>query len=100
MGLASRTISPSIVTTALYPYAHDGRIIKSINTLVHQKTKEGFKMKAKLMGLFKDEAGQAMTEYGLIIALIAIVVIVGLTAMSGQLNTLFQSIKTALTPAA
>jgi pilus assembly protein Flp/PilA len=55
-------------------------------------------MKAKLRRLFKDETGQAMTEYGLIIALIAIVVIVGLTAMSGQLNTLFQSIKTAITP--
>lgn len=57
-------------------------------------------MNAKLIGLFKDETGQAMTEYGLIIALIAIVVITGLTAMSGQLNTLFDSVKTALTPAA
>jgi pilus assembly protein Flp/PilA len=73
--------------------------MKSINTLVHQKIKEGFEMKAKLMGLLKDETGQAMTEYGLIIALIAIVVIVGLTAMSGQLNTLFTSISAALTPA-
>ena len=56
-------------------------------------------MKAKLMGLFKDETGQAMTEYGLIIALIGIVVMTGLAAMSGQLNTLFTSIQTALTPA-
>lgn len=55
-------------------------------------------MKVKLMRLLKDEEGQAMTEYGLIIALIAIVVIVGLTAMSGQLNILFQSIRTALMP--
>ncbi len=53
----------------------------------------------KLMGLFKDETGQAMTEYGLILSLIALVVITGLTAMSGQLNTLFTSVKTALTAA-
>ena len=57
-------------------------------------------MRAKLMRLLKDETGQAMTEYALIIALIAIVVVVGLTAMSGQLNILFDSIKSALTPAA
>ncbi len=56
-------------------------------------------MKAKLMGLFKDEAGQAMTEYGLIIALVAVLVIVGLTAMGGQLNTLFNSLVAKLTAA-
>ncbi len=53
-------------------------------------------MKAKLMGLFKDETGQAMTEYGLILALIAVVVIVALGAIGGQLNTFFETIKTAL----
>lgn len=53
-------------------------------------------MKAKLMGLFKDESGQAMTEYGLIIALIAVVVVVALTAVGGQLNTIFETIRTKL----
>ena len=54
-------------------------------------------MKAKLMmGLFKDEKGQAMTEYGLIIALVAILVIGALTAMSGALNGIFNQISTAL----
>ena len=43
-------------------------------------------MKAKLMGLFKDETGQAMTEYGLIIALIAVVVIVALTTMGTSIT--------------
>lgn len=51
------------------------------------------------MGLLRDETGQAMTEYGLIIALVAIGVIVALTAMGGQLSTLFDTIKTKLTPA-
>lgn len=46
-------------------------------------------MKEKLMGLFKDEKGQAMTEYGLIIALIAVVVIIALTTMGTNISTLF-----------
>jgi len=49
-------------------------------------------MKAKLMGLFKDEAGQAMTEYGLIIALIAVVVIVALTSMGTGIKAKFDEI--------
>ena len=54
-------------------------------------------MKAKLMGLFKDETGQAMTEYGLILALIAVVVIGALTLMGDKLSIIFDSIKTSLT---
>lgn len=46
-------------------------------------------MKEKLIGLVKDEEGQGMTEYGLIIALIAIVVIGALVALSGSLNGIF-----------
>ena len=51
------------------------------------------------MRLFKDETGQAMTEYGLIIALIAVVVIVALTAMGGQLEIVFDAITSKLTAA-
>lgn len=54
-------------------------------------------MKTKLMGLFKDETGQAMTEYGLIIALIAIGVIVVLGLMKDQIIGIFTDITTALT---
>ena len=46
-------------------------------------------MKARLMGLFKDEAGQGMTEYGLIIALVAVVAIVALNLMGTNLSDLF-----------
>ena len=56
-------------------------------------------MYRKLVGLVKDETGQAMTEYGLIIALVAVLVIVGLSAMGGQLNTLFNSLVAKLTAA-
>lgn len=57
-------------------------------------------MKAKLMGLIKDEAGQGMTEYGLIIALIAIAVIAALGLMKTQIVAVFTKATTGLTGAA
>ena len=41
---------------------------------------------------FKDEAGQGMVEYGLIIALIAIVVIAALTTVGQKVNGKFTEI--------
>lgn len=46
-----------------------------------------------------EESGQGMVEYGLIIALIAVVLIAVLAAMSGALDTTFTSIRNALTGA-
>jgi pilus assembly protein Flp/PilA len=44
----------------------------------------------------KDESGATAIEYGLIAALIAVVIIVGLTAVGGALNTKFNAVATAL----
>jgi len=57
----------------------------------------GKQMLEKMKNLVVEEEGQALTEYGLIIALVALAVIIALTAVGGQLNTLFGQIKTALT---
>ncbi|HZK55918.1 MAG TPA: Flp family type IVb pilin [Desulfosporosinus sp.] len=57
-------------------------------------------MFSKIKLFFKDESGQAMTEYGLIIALVAVAVIVTISAMGGQLSTLFETITAKLKPAA
>lgn len=46
--------------------------------------------------LFKEEEGQALTEYGLVIGLIAVVCIGALTAMSGELTRIFGYIKSEL----
>ncbi|HHW15701.1 MAG TPA: Flp family type IVb pilin [Firmicutes bacterium] len=46
--------------------------------------------------LFQEEAGQGMVEYGLIIALVAIAVIVVLQLMGGSLNKTFTNIKDKL----
>lgn len=47
----------------------------------------------KLFNLFRDESGQGMVEYGLIIAVVALVVVVGLTALGGGLDGLFKEVK-------
>ena len=49
-----------------------------------------------LRSLGLSEEAQGLVEYALIIVLIAIVVIVALTALGGQVDAIFQSITNAL----
>ncbi len=53
-------------------------------------------MKKFLSWLKNEESGQGMVEYGLIIALIAVVLIVALTAMSGGPSSVFGQVTDAL----
>jgi pilus assembly protein Flp/PilA len=50
----------------------------------------------KMLNLFnrirREEEGQSMVEYGLIVVLIAVVVIIALTAIGGNLTGLFNNI--------
>ncbi|MHB8642642.1 MAG: Flp family type IVb pilin [Gaiellaceae bacterium] len=46
----------------------------------------------------KKEEGQAMAEYGLILALIAVVVIAAVTLIGTNLKAKFNSVATSLTP--
>jgi len=41
---------------------------------------------------FKDESGQGMVEYGLIIALIAVVIIAALTLLGPKIKGLFNDV--------
>ena len=45
---------------------------------------------------FMNEEGQGMVEYGLIIALVAIVVIAGLKILGGSTNNMFNGISNQL----
>lgn len=45
---------------------------------------------------FMNEEGQGMVEYGLIIALVAVVIIGAITALSGGIEGVFGRAKTAL----
>lgn len=53
-------------------------------------------MSETLLSFLKDEEGQGMTEYGLIIALVAIAVITALTLMSNGIKDTFNTITNSL----
>lgn len=52
-----------------------------------------------LMQLIRDDGGQGMGEYALILALVAIGVILTLTALGGSMRDKFNQIKDSLTNA-
>jgi pilus assembly protein Flp/PilA len=45
-----------------------------------------------LIAMIRDEEGATMVEYGLLVALIALVAIVGVTLLGGNLNSLFNTV--------
>lgn len=49
-------------------------------------------MKEKLMGLLKDEEGQGMVEYALILGAVAIMVVAAFAILGPELNTVFSNI--------
>ena len=49
---------------------------------------------------FKDEEGQGMVEYGLIIGLIAVVVIVALVALGPKIRDMFNEVNNEIDAAA
>jgi pilus assembly protein Flp/PilA len=50
----------------------------------------------KLIRFFKEEDGVTAIEYGLIAALISVAIVVAVTAVGTQLNTVFGTVKTKL----
>ena len=53
-----------------------------------------------LLKLLGDERGQGITEYGLILALVAVLLIVGFVGMRGGLSNVFNRITNCLSNAA
>ena len=49
-----------------------------------------------MMRFLRDERGQGLTEYALIIALVAIVAVAALTLLGGQIDSIFGSITSEL----
>ncbi|MDP1808142.1 MAG: Flp family type IVb pilin [Actinomycetota bacterium] len=54
-------------------------------------------MYAYLIRVFKSERAATAVEYALMVALIALAIIVAVTALGGQLSALFNRIVTTLT---
>lgn len=57
-------------------------------------------MKAIVKRLINDESGQGLSEYGLIIGLVSIALVVVLGLMTGALKTIFNAIADVLSEAA
>ncbi|MDG5788475.1 Flp family type IVb pilin [Evansella sp. AB-P1] len=55
-------------------------------------------MKNLFTKLVRGEEGQGMTEYGLILGLIAVVAVGALMALGGQVEEIFENIKESFTP--
>ena len=53
-------------------------------------------MKGLFSSLWKDESGQGLTEYALIIALVAIGLIIVLVAFRNEIGAVFNRIRTTL----
>jgi pilus assembly protein Flp/PilA len=53
-------------------------------------------MNSILSRFTKDESGATAIEYGLIAALVSVVIIAALTAVGGSLNATYNSVNTAL----
>jgi len=49
-------------------------------------------MFTNLIAMIRDEEGATMVEYGLLVALIALVAIVGVTLLGTNLNQLFSTV--------
>ena len=94
----NRTNAHSIVTIASFKFVKKRHIMTSIKHLVaeEQDIREEIEMKVKLMALLKDEEGQGMVEYGLIIALIAVVVLVALGSMGTNIKAVFTDTATKI----
>ncbi|MEH7436346.1 Flp family type IVb pilin [Neobacillus drentensis] len=53
-------------------------------------------MMKKMKALFTEEQGQGMTEYGLVLGLIAVGVVAVLVALKGQITKLFTDAQQAI----
>jgi pilus assembly protein Flp/PilA len=49
-----------------------------------------------IRNFFKDESGASAVEYGLLVALIAVVIIAGVTLLGQKLNTMFTGVATTI----
>jgi len=50
----------------------------------------------KIGNFFKDECGASMVEYGLLVALIAVVCILAVTTLGTSLSTQFQTVSSSV----
>jgi len=58
--------------------------------------KKGERQMERIKNFFKDESGASAVEYGLLVSLIAVAIIVAVTSLGGSINTKFTEASTAI----
>jgi pilus assembly protein Flp/PilA len=71
-------------------------IEKTFQLLRHAAFAEGANLKEKAQAFVHDDEGATMVEYGLMVALIAIVCITAVTSIGTNLNVIFSDIAAAI----
>jgi pilus assembly protein Flp/PilA len=54
------------------------------------------KLRAAAAKFVRDEEGASLAEYGLLLALIAVVCIAGMTVLGTKINSMFQTLSTSI----
>ena len=67
-----------------------------ISMKIPDKLKSMEEKMEKLIRFFKDEEGATAVEYGIMVALIAMVIILAVTAIGTNLNVVFNSVSSKL----
>lgn len=68
------------------------------NANIKRKKRQVPKMKQMLKRLWTEESGQGMAEYGLILALIAVVCIAAFTGLGSKIQEKIAAVTTGMTP--
>jgi pilus assembly protein Flp/PilA len=58
---------------------------------------KGLQMKNLMMRLWKEEEGQDLTEYALLLTLIALATVTAIKGLAGSISTIFTNANTTLT---
>jgi len=64
--------------------------------MVHFEVKKGGMVMTKLLGILKEEEGQGMTEYGLILGLIVVIAVAVFAVFGPQITAIFTRTGTKL----
>jgi pilus assembly protein Flp/PilA len=72
-------------------------MIKKINEYSLVAYEKGRNLKNRVVSIFKQQEGQGMVEYALIIGLVSIVAVLALTTLGEKVVILFKRVTDALT---
>jgi pilus assembly protein Flp/PilA len=73
------------------------KMMNKINEYSILAYEKGRSLKNRVTSIFKQEEGQGMVEYALIIGLVSVVAVVALTTLGSKVTILFKKVTDALT---